>query len=55
MMTNKTFIDKDKFSWKDKDPRVIQDFQSCFDKFKGKDIVSVKRNGLTLSTLRKID
>ena len=27
---------------------------NCFDKFKGKDIVSIKRNGLILSVIRKI-
>ena len=26
---------------------------NCFDKFKGEDIFSVKRNGLTLSVIRK--
>ena len=27
---------------------------NCFDKFKGKDIATVKRNGLILSVIRKI-
>ena len=31
----------------------IYEAKTCFKKFKGKDIVSVKRNGLMLSTLRK--
>ena len=54
MMTNKTFIEKDKFLWEQKDPQIIKNFQSCFDKFKGKDLISVNRNGLLLSTLRKV-
>tara|TARA_Y100000590_G_scaffold469852_1_gene660163 strand:- start:4846 stop:6462 length:1617 start_codon:yes stop_codon:yes gene_type:complete len=54
MMTNKTFIEKDKFLWEQKDPQIIKTFQSCFDKFKGKDLISVNRNGLILSTLRKV-
>jgi len=32
----------------------ISNVESCFDKFDGKNIISVERNGLTLSTLRKL-
>ena len=28
---------------------------NCFDKFKGKDISQVKRNGMVLSVIRKIN
>ena len=51
---NRIFIDKSKFLWKEKDPEVIRNFQSCFNKFKGEDLISVTRNGLTLSTFRKV-
>ena len=30
-----------------------QNIKTCFEKFKGRDIISVKRKGLILSTLRK--
>ena len=39
--------------------RVVNDnnpenVKTCFDKFKGIDVISVKRNGLILSVIRKI-
>ena len=33
----------------------LSNVKTCFEKFSGKDIVSVKRNGLVLSSLRKIN
>ena len=33
--------------------RVTKKNQTCFDSYKGKDILSVKRNGLILSTIRQ--
>ena len=42
LMTNRVYDNKS------------EKLSTCFDYFAGKDIVSVKRNGLTLSTLRKI-
>ena len=37
-----------------KDDNTLAKVQTCFEKFKGDDLVSVKRNGLILSTIRKI-
>ena len=34
---------------------TLENVKSCFKKFRGKNLVSVKRNGLILSTLRKIN
>ena len=31
----------------------LTNLKTCFDKFKGLDIITVERNGLVLSTLRK--
>ena len=42
LMTNRILIKKDK------------NIKNCFDNFYGEDLVTVKRNGLVLSTLRKI-
>ena len=36
---------------KDNDKKAY--VKTCFDSYKGKDILSVKRNGLILSTIRK--
>ena len=47
LMTNRVVSQKDNDS--------ILNAKSCFDKIKGKDIVTVYRNGLLLSTLRKKD
>ena len=32
---------------------IRKNIKTCFEKFKGKDLISVERNGLMLSTLRK--
>ena len=32
----------------------LTEVETCFEKFRGKDLVSVKRNGLMLSTIRKL-
>ena len=31
----------------------LKNYKTCFDRFKGVDVVTVRRNGLILSTLRK--
>ena len=31
----------------------LENAKTCFEKFKGTDVVTVKRNGLILSTIRK--
>ena len=36
-----------------KDDDEKSEVKTCFDSYKGKDILLVKRNGLTLSTIRK--
>ena len=36
-----------------KDDDGKAEVKTCFDSYKGKDILSVKRNGLILSTIRK--
>jgi len=45
IMTNRVIGEKNDSS--------LTNVKTCFEKFKGKDIVTVKRNGLILSTLRK--
>ena len=37
----------------DKNEKSLQNVKTCFDKFDGEDLFSVKRNGLILSTFRK--
>jgi len=37
----------------EKNDNSLTNVKTCFEKFKGKDIITVKRNGLILSTLRK--
>ena len=36
-----------------RDQNTLDNVKTCFQKFQGQDIISVKRNGLMLSTLRK--
>ena len=36
-----------------KEQNTLDNVKTCFQKFEGQDIISVKRNGLMLSTLRK--
>ena len=45
IMTNRIFGDRN--------DNTLESVGTCFEKIAGKDIVSVKRNGLMLSTLRK--
>ncbi len=37
----------------DREDNVLANVTTCFKKFKGKDLITVERNGLILSTLRK--
>ena len=37
----------------DKDADILDNVKGCFEKVKGEDLVTVERNGLMLSTLRK--
>ena len=37
----------------DKDADILDNVKGCFEKVKGEDLVTVERNGLILSTLRK--
>ena len=34
---------------------ITKNLITCFDRFKGIDVISVKRKGLLLSTLRKVN
>ena len=45
IMTNRIVVEQEN--------NTLENLQTCFEKFKGKDLVTVKRNGLVLSTLRK--
>ena len=38
----------------DRDNNTLANTKTCFEKFRGEDLVSVKRNGLMLSTIRKL-
>ena len=51
IMTNKTIIPN--VSDEDMSKYNLTNIKTCFEKFKGKDVISVERNGLMLSTLRK--
>jgi len=51
IMTNKTAIHN--VSDENMDKYNLANITTCFEKFKGKDIIAVERNGLMLSTLRK--
>ena len=51
IMTNRTVIHN--VSDENMDKYNLTNIKTCFEKFKGKDIISVERNGLILSTLRK--
>ena len=37
----------------DKNNNILTNVKTCFEKFQGEDLISVERNGLMLSTLRK--
>jgi len=37
-----------------KNDNQLKNVMTCFERFDGKDLVSVKRNGLILSTLRRV-
>jgi hypothetical protein len=37
----------------DKEENTLYNVKTCFEKFDGEDLVSIKRNGLILSTIRK--
>ena len=37
----------------DKNDNILANVKTCFEKFQGEDLISVERNGLMLSTLRK--
>ena len=37
-----------------RDNNTLANIKTCFEKFRGEDLVSVKRNGLMLSTIRKL-
>ena len=41
-------------SEEDRDNNALDNTKTCFEKFRGEDLVSVKRNGLMLSTIRKL-
>ena len=51
IMTNKTVIPN--VSDENMGKYNLTNIKTCFEKFKGKDLISVERNGLMLSTLRK--
>ena len=51
IMTNRTIIPN--VSDENMGKYNLTNIKTCFEKFKGKDIISVERNGLMLSTLRK--
>ena len=37
----------------DKNNNILSNVKTCFEKFPGEDLITIKRNGLILSTLRK--
>ena len=37
----------------DREDNILANVSTCFEKFKGEDLITVERNGLMLSTLRK--
>ena len=37
----------------DREDNILANVTTCFEKFKGEDLITVERNGLMLSTLRK--
>ena len=45
-MTNRVVIDQENLN-------DFKNAKNCFEKFKGIDVISVQRNGLILSTIRK--
>lgn len=45
MMTNRAL--------QDREDNILANVTTCFEKFKGEDLITVERNGLMLSTLRK--
>ena len=51
IMTNKTIVPN--VSDENMGKYNLKNIKTCFEKFKGKDLISVERNGLMLSTLRK--
>jgi hypothetical protein len=51
IMTNRVILTD--IALKKTSEEKINNLETCFDRFKGKDVITVKRNGLTLSTLRK--
>ena len=53
IMTNRVSYPKD-FAEKN-DEEKLNSVGTCFDMFKGTDIINVKRKGLLLSTLRKVN
>ena len=50
-MTNRVFVTNIRKEKKSTDN--LSNIKTCFDRFKGIDVISVSRNGLVLSTLRK--
>ena len=50
-MTNRTIITN--VSDENMGKYNLTNLTTCFEKFKGIDVITVKRNGLVLSTLRK--
>ena len=52
IMTNRTIIPPN-VSEENMGKYNLTNIKTCFEKFKGKDLISVERNGLMLSTLRK--
>ena len=53
IMTNRTSLVSGKLTEKSTNETVK--IMNCFDRYSGKDVFEVKRNGLTLSVVRKID
>ena len=51
IMTNRVI--QPNLTEKNVDADNLKNYKTCFDRFKGVDIVTVSRNGLILSTLRK--
>ena len=37
----------------ERDRNILPKIKTCFEKFKGRDLIKVERNGLVLSTIRE--
>ena len=53
IMTNRVIYPDD--IQKNTNKEILNSLETCYTKFVGKDVLTVKRNGLLLSTLRKIN